>query len=259
MSELDRMVDAWGQSLDACVALGESLSGDDWARPTECPEWTVKDVYSHLVGGEVWMSEGHPPPAEGLARIADLPVLERRDHPGSRVLAELKAVLALRRRQLAGTPPDPDAPAVTAYLQPVTVGVLYRMRAFDAWVHEQDIRRALGRPGNLDSPGAQLTRSQLLGALPRVVAKLAGAPSGTAVRLSVTGPIAFDQGIVVDEQRRGRLTAEPPPAPTLTLGTDWETFTRLLAGRIPPSSAKVDIIGDSDLAARILAHIAVTP
>jgi hypothetical protein len=45
----------------------------------------------------------------------------------------------------------------------------------------------------------------------------------------------------------------------VALRTDWETFARLVAGRIAPESADVTVTGDSDLAHRILAHIAVTP
>jgi uncharacterized protein (TIGR03083 family) len=263
MSDLDRIVDAWDQTMRACVALGEPLTAEEWGRPTECPEWTVKDIYAHLVGGEVWMAEGHPPPAQGLARIADEPVRERREHSGPRVLAELRDVLTKRTQQIRDTPPDPDAPTMTAYLQPVTVGILYRMRAFDAWVHEQDIRRALDRPGNLDTPAAEISRSIFVAALPRVVAKLAGAPPGARVRLSVTGPVAFDQTITVDEHRRAHLAdlaaAEPSEAPTVALHTDWETFSRLAAGRIPPPTAPVEITGDAALGARILANLAVTP
>jgi uncharacterized protein (TIGR03083 family) len=259
MSDLDRIVDAWAQTMHACVALGEPLTAEQWSRPTECPEWTVKDIYAHLVGGEVWMSEGHPPPAQGLARIADEPVRERREHSGPQVLAELRDVLARRTQQIRDTPPDPDAPTVTAYLQPVTVGILYRMRAFDAWVHEQDIRRALGIPGNLDTPAAKISRTIFLSALPRVVAKLAGAPPGATVRLTVTGPVAFDQTIEVDGSGRAHPAAAPGPAPTVALHTDWETFARLGAGRIPPAGAPVEITGDAALGARILANLAVTP
>jgi uncharacterized protein (TIGR03083 family) len=259
MSDLDRIVAAWDQTMQACVALGEPLTEARWLRPTECPEWTVKDIYAHLVGGEVWMSQGHPPPAQGLARIADEPVRERRDHPGPQVLAELRDVLALRRRQLADTPPDPDAPTMTAYLQPVTVGILYRMRAFDGWVHEQDIRRALREPGNLDTPAARISRSIFLAGLPRAVAKLAGAPPGASVRFAVTGPIAFDQTISVDGHGRAHLAPEPVAEPTVRLSTDWETFSRLAAGRIAGDSAAAEITGDAALGARVLANLAVTP
>lgn len=252
---------AWDQTMTAVIALGETLTAHQWAAQTECPEWTVKDVYSHLVGGERWMSEGHPPPVEGLATIAGRPVLDRRATPAPAVLAELREVFELRRRQLVADPPDPDQPTTTAYGAPVTLAVLLTHRAFDAWVHEQDIRRAVGAPGDLDAPSARFAYEIFTGALPRVVAKLAAAPAGSSVRLTVTGPVAFDDLITVDDARRGQLRRGAGDGPaTVTLAMDWETFTRLAAGRIPRTAATVTLTGDDlDLGERVLAHIAVTP
>jgi uncharacterized protein (TIGR03083 family) len=112
MDDLERSIAAWSQTLDAVVALGDTITDDEWSAPTECPEWTVKDVYAHLVGGEIWMSQGHPKPASGLARIADEPVAARRDAAGAAVLAELREVLTLRRQQLRDNPPDPREPTL---------------------------------------------------------------------------------------------------------------------------------------------------
>ena len=258
MSDVERSNAAWGQSLDAVIALASSFDESDWAAQTECPEWTVKDVYAHLVGGEVWMSQGHPKPDNGLASIADDAVSARRAASAEEVLAQLREVYALRQRQLRDEPEDPDAPTFTAYLQPTTVAVLLRMRAFDLWVHEQDIRRAIGRPGNLASGGAEVAREIFVPALARVVAKAAGAPPGSSVTLSISGELPFEASIVVDENRRGQIAA-PVADPTVRIATDWETFSRLTAGRIAPAAASLQITGDLDLAGRILANIAVTP
>ena len=257
MSDHERSNAAWAESLDAVIALADDFADADWQAPTECPEWTVKDVYAHLVGGEIWMSQGHPKPETGLARIADEPVAARRGVSGPSLLAELRDVLALRQSQLRENPPDPDAPTFTAYLQPVTVGVLLRMRAFDAWVHEQDIRRAVGRPGNLASGGAEVARDIFLLGLGRVVAKAAGAPPGSSVTFTVSGDLPFERSISVDENRRGVATTVTDP--TVLIATDWEAFSRLAAGRIPVADAAVHVTGDRDLADRILAHLAVTP
>jgi uncharacterized protein (TIGR03083 family) len=254
-------IDAWVQTIDATIALGETLTPQQWAAQTECPEWTVKDVYSHLVGGELWMAEGHPPPSEGLATIAGRPVEQRRGTDPDAVLGELREVFAVRRRQLAAEPPDPSEPAVTAYGAPVTLGILLSHRAFDAWVHEQDIRRAIGVPGNLGTPAAYVSYLILISAMPRVVAKLAGAPAGSSARLVVDGPVAFDDLITVDDSGRAHLQpgAGSTVEPTVSLRTDWETFSRLAAGRIAPDPAGVSVSGDQELGERILAHIAVTP
>jgi uncharacterized protein (TIGR03083 family) len=35
---------------DRLLALIESLTGDDWQQPTDCTEWTVRDMVAHLAG-----------------------------------------------------------------------------------------------------------------------------------------------------------------------------------------------------------------
>ncbi len=261
MDSTQASIAAWEHTFEAVIALGDTLTPEQWRRPTECPEWTVQDVYSHLIGGELWMAEGHPPPTEGLATIAERPVLARRDTDPSAVLAELREVFALRQRQLVETPPDPEQPTMAAYGVPVTLGVLLSHRAFDGWVHEQDVRRAVDAPANLDAPAADIAATIMVTSLPRVVAKLAQAPAGSAVRLSVDGPVAFDDLITVDDRGRGTLhrgAGSDRPA-IVHLAMDWETFSRLAAGRIPASAADVRVVGDPELAARILARFAVTP
>jgi uncharacterized protein (TIGR03083 family) len=250
---------AWQHTIAATIEVCAGLTGDGWSAQTECPLWTVKDVCAHLVGGELWMSQGHPPPTEGLAGITDRPVRERRDAGGPAVLAELREVFALRLRQFAADPPDPAEPATTAYGWPVTVGILLTHRAFDAWVHEQDIRRALARPGNLGSPAAFISRDILLGSLARVVAKLAAAPPGAVVRLAVEGEVAFDVAVSVDDNRRGHLAPWAGGTASTSLRAGWETYSRLAAGRIDSAAAAVEVRGDAEVASRVLSHFAVTP
>lgn len=258
VTDIDADIAAWADCIATIAELGETLTDEEWAAPTECPGWTVKDVYAHLIGGEEWMSTGHPP-LTSFREAADEPVYARRDTPPGAVLAELRTVLANRRSQLAARPPVPGTPALTAHGLPVNVGVLYQLRAFDAWIHEQDIRRAIGRPGNLDSAAAATSRDVLLVSLPRIVAKLARVPAGSTVRLTVDGATGFDLAVRVDDAGRGHVADVPDGPATSQLRTDWETFARLSAGRIDPGTAPVRITGDVGMAHRVLNHLAVTP
>ncbi|WP_309055364.1 maleylpyruvate isomerase family mycothiol-dependent enzyme, partial [Streptomyces sp.] len=142
-----------------------------------------------------------------------------------------------------------------------TLELGYRMRAFDVWVHEQDLRAALGTPGNLDAPGALVTRDVLLEAMPDVVARGAGAPASSAVVLDVSGPVEFLRTVRVDAEGRGSIDGAPSLGPAVTLATDWETFVRLACGRVRPADVadRVKTEGDEALAAAILDNIAVTP
>lgn len=253
-----RSLVAWRQGLESVLALGPGLSDVQWVAPTECPDWTVKDVYAHLVGGEAWMAEGHPDPAEGFQAWASAPVLARRDTPGTALLEELRQVYERRRVQLGSAPVDPGKPAYLATGRQVTLGLLLQTRAMDVWVHEQDIRRAVGQPGNLDSPGAAVAGDLFVRALPRVVARSAQVPPGSAVRLTTTGEVAVDVAVAVAADGRGSLVSpERPVTAHLTLG--WESFTRLCCGRGNPADHDVAVTGDREVAERVLAHLAVTP
>ena len=75
-----------------------------------------------------------------------------------------------------------------------------RIRAFDCWLHEQDIRDAVGRPGGEEGPAAEAALDEIAAALGYVVGKKAGAPQGSRVRFELTGPAARD------DRRRGRRT-----------------------------------------------------
>lgn len=249
---------AWRRAMEAVLALGSGLSDVQWVAPTECPDWTVKDIYAHLIGGETWMAQGHPAPEEGFAAWASAPVLARRDQPGGALLDELRQVYELRRVQLASPELDPEQPAWLPIGREVPLAVLLQIRAMDVWAHEQDIRRAVGQPGNLDSPGAAVAGDLFVRALPRIVARSARIPPGAAVRLTTTGEVEVDVAVTVDADGRGAIAApERPVVAHLTLG--WEAYTRLSCGRGSPADYEVGASGDRAVAERVLAALPVTP
>jgi uncharacterized protein (TIGR03083 family) len=175
--------------------------------------------------------------------------------------SELEYTMIRRARQLRNENRSPDTLMRAPLGAEQTVEVAYRMRAFDAWVHEQDLRTALNKPGNLDSPGAYVARDVLLQGLPKVVAKGAGAPANSAVVFDVHGPLEFLRTVRVDSDGRGSIDGSPSLGPLVTLAMDWETYYRLACGRVRatavPDRIKVD--GDTELAAAILREFAVTP
>jgi len=264
--------DAWTQSIESISELLAPIPTDAWNRPTECPGWSVRDVVSHIIALESELL-GDPRPIHSLprdlrhvtsdfARYMEMPVDKRRCHTPVELTSELEYTIIRRSRALRNARHEagdlvrwPAGPLS----RDLPYAELLRRRAFDVWVHEQDLRRALREPGNLDSPAALLTRDVLLAGLPMAVAKRAGAPAGTTVAVDVAGPVEFLRTVRVDADGRGTLDESVTLAPDVRLALDWETYVRLACGRIRPEAAHVKIEGDSDLAARILAHFAVTP
>ena len=80
---------------------------------------------------------------------------------------------------------------------------------FDSWVHEQDMREALDRPGGVTGPAAEASMAQIIGTAGYVVGKKAGAPDGTTVVFELTEPLAQTFAIAVDGGRAKPVDAVP--------------------------------------------------
>ncbi|MYW06493.1 maleylpyruvate isomerase family mycothiol-dependent enzyme [Streptomyces sp. SID3343] len=268
-NDLKTHVDAWEHSVRSLKDLVSPLTEGRWSSPTECPGWSVRDIVSHIIGIELELL-GDPRPIHTLprdlvhvhdefGRYAEIPVDVRRCHTSPEMTGELEYVILRRRRMLDEADLAPEDEVRGMMGRSVTYRFLLAQRVFDVWAHEQDVRRAIGVPGNLDSPAALITRDFLLAALPRVVAKDAKAPAGASVVFDVSGPVEFMRTITVGEDGRARLDGRVPLGPLVALSTDWETFVRLMCGRVPTHRADVKIEGDPDLGHRILDSMAVTP
>jgi uncharacterized protein (TIGR03083 family) len=151
--------------------LGE-LDTDQWGAPTECPEFTVKGIATHLLGDDLsLLSRQRDGAISGLVEIAS-------DHPG----ADIRALLAVFNERwvtaagflsvdllmnlltLSGEwtanyydGVDPAAPgehvgffggteASSPYWQSIA------REYYERWIHHSQIRRALGRPSVAQRP-----------------------------------------------------------------------------------------------------------
>jgi len=276
---LSDLVDAFAQTTSAVITLGRSCGAEDLARTTECPGWTVHDQLSHVVGVESWL-EGHKDPRveipaydhirNDLGKRVEYAVEVRRGRTGDEVLAELEDVLAQRLSTLRSSALKDDS-VIAGPFGPDQAATVVSMRTFDVWTHEQDIRGALGRPGNVDSPAAAVFISLAMSQLPRLVAKGAGLEPGHEVVIDVTGPgavVLARQGVrvEVDEQGRHRgrtmFTGDVPEEQAsdsrTTISLSAEAFTRRAAGRRSVSDTAYSVVGDDAVARRVLEALVVT-
>lgn len=262
MSSVYQSVVGWRHALESILMIGCQLSDPAWSFPTECPKWTVKDIYAHLVGGEQWMANGQPHVPDGeMAQWAAAPVLARRDTPPTAVLLELRLAYEQRRVQLEREPLDPTRPSYFPGFPGAdapTLGQVLQLRAFDVWTHEQDIRRAIGKPGNLAGPAAAIAAELFISTLPRIVANSAKAPPGSTVRLTTRGEVELDAAVAVNRDGRGRLVA-PGRVVTTHLVMSWETYARLSCGRGTRGDHEIRVNGDRPLGERVLDRLVITP
>jgi uncharacterized protein (TIGR03083 family) len=274
MTEAERLaslVAVWWEAVDSFTRVLEHVGDDQWSTPTDLPGWDVRAVAAHTAHLEALLAGrehedveiGDAPHAHGMmGQFTEQGVVARRDETPDALITEIRESTTARHTQLLADPPtDPSAPAPGVFgAIGWTTGLLLRNRPLDVWMHEQDVRRALDMPGNLDSAPAIHAADYLMESLPYVVAKRAQAPAGTVVRLEVAGhePVTA----VVGEDGRGRLgTADSPDdgEPTVTLEMDRETFTVLAGGRRAAGPGDVRVSGDAELGERVLAALGVTP
>jgi uncharacterized protein (TIGR03083 family) len=239
--------EALAETCTSLADLAESLAPGQWSLPTGCPGWTVFDQVAHVSSLETVMS-GEPEPTHAapaaphirnsIGTIMENLVDRRRGWQPAELIAELRAAAARRQQQLVAVDDDPDAtlPGPTGKPMPAEIGLL--LRTFDCVAHEQDVRRAVGRPGGLD------------GLAGRVVAH--GIPQLLSMGWQHDGPVA----LVVDGVTTVvPLGSEEPPRATLTCSL--VELVALTTGRSDATAPVVD--GDSELAGRVVARLAITP
>ncbi len=269
------LVEAYAHSLQAIIDLGHGCREEDFDRPTDCPGWTVKDQFSHVVGLEDWMTGGEVPEVEvpayehvrnDMGAFVEKAVEIRRSTPGDDVVDELEDVVAQRLAALRAPGLDLDSEVEGSFGRGPARETL-PVRILDVWTHEQDIREALGRPGNLDSPAASVVLDLLFRALPRIVARDAAIEPGNAVIIDVTGPVMGRAGARVEEvdgKRRGfpLFTGEQHEHPDVTATSiilSTQAVARRLAGRGGLDDIHYTVVGDEDVARRVLEALPITP
>ncbi|HEX7133098.1 MAG TPA: maleylpyruvate isomerase family mycothiol-dependent enzyme [Iamia sp.] len=266
----DATVAALLEELAAIDGLLASLDDEDWRRPTALPGWDVQANVAHIVGTESILAGVPTPPI--TIDVTDLPHV-RNDIGGMNepwVLAlaplapaemrdQLRAIVEQRTAALlAMTQDEWDAEGFTPAGMD-SYGRFMRIRVFDCWMHEQDIRDAVGRPGHLDGAPVELMLDEMATAMGFVVGKRAGAPDGARVTLSLIGETDRDIHVAVD----GRAAVVPSldgPA-WVVLTTDVHTFSRLAGGRTTWAAIDPDLVtveGDPALAETILRNLAYT-
>ena len=261
-------VEIWRRAIDDFLAVLEQVPADQWSTPTDLPGWDVRACASHtahlesiLAGGpEETADVGEPAHVTSpMGLYTEIGVLNRRALTPEQIITEIREVTARRHAMLLADPPtDAQArPEVVFGGVPWSWETLLRNRPLDVWMHEQDVRRAVGLPGGLESPAARHTAEYLAESLGFVVAKKVGAPPGTTVVLEMAGSAPFV--FTVNEAGRGERLTETPAEPHVTLRTDRESFIVLAGGRRAPVPGAVEIAGDRTLGQQIVDRLTTTP
>lgn len=239
--------------------LVAGMDDQEWTVQSLCPAWDVRGVASHVIGIEHVLSGWTPGEVPApFAKIGEF-VEATKALSGADFVAHARSTLAAREAELAGLGDDVFNARSWTPVGMQTYGRFMAVRVFDFWVHEQDIRVPMGKPGHLSGPAAEMALEEVRGSFGYIAGKRAGVPDGKSVTIHVTGPVSATLSAVVDG--KAKVVAELDN-PTCEVTTDFLTFMLLCCGRIDPQGpigeGKVTYAGDVALADQVARNLRFT-
>lgn len=247
--------------LDRVLKLLESLSPEEWTRPTACTRWDVRQVVAHMAGSAAALAHWAEFRRQGSGRarrpyldagmskldaMNQIQVDDRADRSPEELLAELKDVgprSLERRRRMPALLRAVHLPVGAAYpLGSVWVSIGYMADTIllrDAWMHRLDLSRATEHEMVLtpehDGRFTALVMREVAGRLTR------GVP-GLSLRYELTG-------VAGGVWQMGDVAAA-----ATSLRMDALDFHLLASGRLsPPEAAERSASeGDQSIAHRVL-------
>lgn len=249
---------------DTVRDVARNLPGEAWSAPSVLPGWSNADIVAHIIGTESMLAGRD---VEARPGIADRPHVHNavgefnerwldhfRDRSRGEVLAALDEIIDVRAEALRGmTRDDFDAEAMTPAGRD-TYGRFMRIRVFDCWIHEVDLRDGSDRSVPRESLTAGWAVDEMVASLPFVVGKRAGAPQGTVVDVEITGLAPCTVRIEVGE-RAHLVPVAAGVRPDVTLRVDTVELARLVGGRSTANPDAVTIDGDDALGRAIVERL----
>jgi uncharacterized protein (TIGR03083 family) len=271
------------EERSALLGVLGDLNDAEWERPTVCAGWSVRDIALHLLADDLGVlsrqRDEHrslaPRPDESLgvflARINDEWVQATRRLSG-RVIVDLLGWTGNETYgHFSGVDPLALGGAVSwAGPGPAPRWLDIAREYTERWVHQQQIREAVGEPLLDDARWLGPVLATFARALPRTFAAVE-APGGTTVSLMLDGDGGGAWTVVRSEPTADRGTGEHawelfvgrPEAPgtprtaeaRMSADTAWRLFTK---GLTPEAAAQQTALsGDVSLARQVLRTVAI--
>ncbi len=267
----DSLVELLRLQFKSLDDLGSNLTPREWHASASLPGWVVFDVYAHIIGTESTLEgEGLPEVTldvasfdhvrndigtfnetwiESLSNLDDKAMMDR-----------FRSVTAKRLGSLAVMTDEEFEAETWTPIGLAPYSRFMQIRVFDCWMHEQDIRESLGRPGHERGPCAEAALDEVEGALGYIVGKKVGAVDGASVTFELTGPVERVLDVVVADGRAevvDRLRGQA----TTTITMSSSLFMRLIGGRTELLTSRLggmEFAGDLSLARRLATNLGFT-
>jgi len=264
--------EAFGRAADAFYELLAGLDDRDWARPA-LRGLDVQGLTGHLIGVEEDMQRGlaGDPAVAGADHVESTqdsavrqasrsPALTMRDwrRAADRTLAEAQGVRAADAgagadaRAATGADGGRDG-RIAMHGMRLPLDDLLVVRAFELWVHENDIRRCAGLAPSVPDPPVLRLMSDLAARMLPYAAARTGLRERVDVHLVLTGPGGGTWDVTVGQQPEGQEPDGQGPRHDVAIVTDAVGFCRLAANRTTPAELGPHVTGDAGRAAEVLA------
>jgi uncharacterized protein (TIGR03083 family) len=256
------------------IELLKSLSPEDWSRPTVAKLWTIKDIATHLLDGNIRMLSiardnffGETPGkfssyqdlVDFLNRLnADWVKATKRMSPS--VLVELLEITGKEFSTfVAQLDPFKKAMFSVAWAgEEVSLNWFHIAREYtEKWHHQQQIREAVNKQGIMSREFYYPLIDTFMQALPHTYRQVNGTP-GQAIQITVTSEAGGDwflycagSGWILQKDR----PAQTDSTVTIDPDTAWKLFTKALTGS--EAEKKINFMGDQSLGKPILSMLSV--
>jgi uncharacterized protein (TIGR03083 family) len=231
------------RELASMLSVAGSLESADWARPTRCGAWTVRQVCSHAGLTAIQQAEAFRRALEG--------VLEPPDHPGAPELSEDDVLALLHDGAVALDEAMADLDDVAlAGMAPLPFGVVPTVVAMQVAVYEyafhaDDLRAATARTESFPADIA----SAFVGFFPGLAGMLAaraepGSPTHAYRLVAPAGTI--DLAFVDNAWAPDRVELS---APLCEISGDDDVIALFTMGRISADDERLQVHGPRSAAA----------
>jgi uncharacterized protein (TIGR03086 family) len=158
------LTDGLAQALDATGRLVDGVREEQWADPTPCPDWSVRDLVGHIISGNrmfagILRGDLPGPPAGSAAAAGSSPPVA--SLPDAYREAADEVLTAFRR-------PGVMEATFAVPFGTVPGGVALHLRITELLVHGWDLARATGQPVSFPDALAEQELAFSRGALPAI-------------------------------------------------------------------------------------------
>ena len=237
-------------SADAFDDLLRGLAPDQWRVPV-LRDLDVQGLVGHLIGVERDVQRA----LRGDTAVADIDhvastqpdALRQQGSPPELTRGEWRQALDVT---LAAAADASSGRVLAMHGMRLPVGDLLVVRAFELWVHENDIRRAVGLSASTPDPSTLTLMTRLaVQLLPHGALRAASLQGPVDLHLVLTGPGGGTWDLLLNDR-------EPGPPDELLLVTGAVDFCWLVASRIEPRDLSLQAGGAMEHVDGILAAAA---